>query len=47
VHLKTQTLGNVEKSGLRDVKRAEFIRYWPRSGLKNPDKPKIFYKEKR
>jgi len=24
------------------VKRADFIRYWRRSGLKNPDKPKIF-----
>jgi len=35
-----------EKSGLRDVKRAYFIRYWRRSGLKNPDKPKIC-KEKR
>jgi len=31
-----------KKSGLRDVKRADFIRYWRRSGLKNPDKPKIF-----
>jgi len=35
-----------EKSGLRDVKRAHFVRYWRRSGLKNPDKPKIFIKKK-
>jgi len=34
-----------EKSGLRDVKRADFIRYWRRYGLKNPDKPKIFIKK--
>jgi len=34
-----------KKSGLRDVKRADFIRYWRRSGLKNPDKPKIFIKK--
>jgi len=35
----------IEKSGLRDVKRADFIRYWRRSGLTNPDKPKIFIKK--
>ena len=35
----------IEKFGLRDVKRADFIRYWRRSGLKNPDKPKIFIKK--
>jgi len=34
-----------EKSGLRDVKRADFLRYWWRSGLKHPDKPKIFIKK--
>jgi len=34
-----------EKSGLRDVKRADFIRYWRRSGLKIPDKPKIFIRK--
>jgi len=34
-----------EKFGLRDVKRADFIRYWRRSGLKNRDKPKIFIKK--
>jgi len=34
-----------EKSGLRDVKRADFIRYWRRSGFKNPDKPNIFIKK--
>jgi len=34
-----------ERSGLRDVKRADFIWYWRRSGLKNPDKPKIFTKK--
>ena len=27
------------------MKRADFIRYWRRSGLKNPDKPKIFIKK--
>jgi len=31
-----------EKSWLRDTKRANFIRYWWRTGFKNPDKPKIF-----
>jgi len=36
---------STEKSGLRDMKRADFIRYWRRSGLKNPDKPKIFIKK--
>jgi len=45
--LRTQQCVSGEKSGLRDVKRVDFIRYWRRSGLKNPDKPKIFYKEKR
>ena len=34
-----------EKSGLRDVNRADSIRYWRRSGLKNPDKPKMFVKK--
>jgi len=29
------------------VKRADFIQYWRRSGLKNPDKPKIFTKNER
>ena len=32
---------STEKSGLRDVKRADFIRYWRRPGLKSLDKPKI------
>jgi len=27
------------------VKRADFIQYWRRSGLKNPDKLKIFIKK--
>jgi len=36
-----QQRGSAEKSGLRDVKRADFIRYWRRSGLKNPDKPRF------
>jgi len=39
--LRTQQCVSGEKSGLRDVKTADFIRYWRRSGLKNPDKPKI------
>jgi len=45
--LITQQRGNTEKSGLRDVKRADFIQNWRRSGLKNPDKPRFlyFYKE--
>jgi len=34
-----------EKSGLRDVKRADFTRHWRRSGLKNPDKPNIYIKK--
>ena len=34
-----------QKSGLRDAKRLDFIRYWRRSGLKNPYKPKIFIKK--
>jgi len=46
VHLRTQQHGNAEKSGLRDVKRADFIRYWRRSGLKNPDTPNVFVKNK-
>jgi len=40
----SQCTNFTEKSRLRDVKRADFIRYWRRSGLKNPDN---FYKEKR
>ena len=39
---RTQQRGSAEISGLREVKRADFIGYWRRSGLKNPDKPKIF-----
>jgi len=39
--------GSAEKSGLRDVKRADFMRYWQRSGWKNPNKTEDFYKEKR
>ena len=34
-----------EKSRLRDVERADFIRYWRRFGLKNLDKPKVFIKK--
>jgi len=34
-----------EKSGIRDVKKADFIRYWRKSGLKQSDKPKIFIKK--
>jgi len=45
VHLKTQQRGRAEKPGLRDVKRAGIIRYWRRSGLKNPDKPQMFKKK--
>jgi len=45
VHLRTQQRGSAEKSGLRDVKRADFIRYWRRSGLKTTDKLKIFAKK--
>ena len=42
---RTQQRGSAEKSGLLDVKRANFIQYWQRSGLKNPDKSKIFIKK--
>ena len=45
VHLRTQKRESAEKSGLWDVKRADFIRYWRRSGLNNPDKPTIFIKK--
>ena len=34
-----------KKSGLGDVKRADFIRNWRRSRLKNPDKLKISIKK--
>ena len=34
-----------QKSGLQYVKRADFIRYWWRSGLKYPDKPNNFIKK--
>jgi len=40
-----QQHGIAKKSRLCDVKRAEFIKYWQRSGLKNLDKPKIFIKK--
>jgi len=42
---KLPNLSCRQKSGLRDVKIADFIRYWRRSGLKSPDKPKIFIKK--
>jgi len=42
---RTQKRRSAEKAGLRDVKRANFIRYWRRSGLKNLDKLKIFIKK--
>jgi len=45
VHLKNITAWKYKKSGLRDVKRAGFIRNWRRSGIKIPDKPKIFIKK--
>jgi len=32
--LNTQQRGSPEKSGLRDAKRADFVRYWRRSGKK-------------
>jgi len=40
--LRTQERESAEKSGLRDAKRADFIRY---IGLKNPVKPKILKKK--
>jgi len=43
--LRTQPRVSGEKPGSRDVKREDFIRYWRRSGLKSPDKPKIFIKK--
>jgi len=42
---RTQKHRNAEKSRLQDLKRAGFIWYWQRSGLKNPDKLKIFIKK--
>ena len=42
---KLQNLSLRQKSRLRDVKRADFIQYWWRSGLKNLDKPKNFLKK--
>jgi len=45
MHLRTQQRESEEKSGLRDEKRADFVRSWRRSELKNPDKPKIFIKK--
>jgi len=30
--LRTQERGSIEKYGLRDAKRADFIRYWRRYG---------------
>ena len=43
---RDQAVHLTEKSVLRDVKWENFILYWRRSGLKNPDKPKIFIKIK-
>ena len=43
--LRTQPRVTGEKSGLRDVERADFIQCWQRSGLKNLDIPKIFIKK--
>jgi len=43
--LRTQQCASGEKSGLRVVKREDFIRHRRRSGLKIPDKPKIFIKK--
>jgi len=37
--------GSAEKSGLRDVKTADFIQYWQWSGFKNSGKPKSFIKQ--
>jgi len=42
---RDQSVHFTEKSVLRAVNRANFIRYWRRSGLKNPDKLKIFIKK--
>jgi len=42
--LKNKTPWKGRKSGLCDEKRADFIRNSRRSGLKTPDKPKIFVK---
>jgi len=44
VHLRAQQCGSTGKCGLRDVKRADFIRKWRRTGLKNPEK-NIFIKK--
>jgi len=41
----SQCTYSTEKCRLQDVKRADFIQYWQRSGLKNPGKLKIFTKK--
>jgi len=45
MHFKNTTAWKCKKSGLRDAKRENFIRYCRRSRLINPDKPKIFLKK--
>jgi len=42
--LRMQHRGIAEKSGLQDMKTANFILYQRRSRLNNRDKPKIFIK---
>jgi len=43
--LRIQQSVSGEKYELRDVRRADIIQYWRRSGLKNPDKPNVFIKK--
>jgi len=43
----SQCTNFTEKSVLRDVKKADFIRCWLRSELKNPEETEDFYEEKR
>ena len=46
VHFKSATAWKCRKIRIKRCKKADFIRYWRRSGFKNPDKPKIFIKKK-
>jgi len=43
VHLRTQQPGSTKKYGLRDVKRAGFIRNWLRSGLTESGLTEVYH----
>ena len=44
--LKTQQCVRGEKSGLRDVNRADFVRWWRRSGFKKSELTEDFHNDK-